>query len=927
MSTPDTRDPLAHTRQPGHFTALHRYAACSILALGVAGSAFAQTAAPATTTTTTTTTSATVAPSPAPADDTVSMGAFVVNGYASSLATSLQTKRMSEDNVEVISAEDVGLFPDTNLAESLSHLPGVSVDYLFGEGERVSIEGTDPNLNRVLLNGEPVSSADWYVLDNQSRQFNYLLLSPDVINQAQVFKTWEPRLLEGSLGATVDVTTRNPLELAPFVFTGNITDDYNDRSQKNEGSETAMLSWHNEAKTFGIMVGGEDLRDYVRRDGVESLAEPNNTSLGVGGPLPGQPPGPWVTAEVVNTAEFLQLRHHQGGNFAIDFKPTDRLTIELTGMYVKQTMNNVNFSYYIYPGDNWSGLPNITNPTVTNGVLNSYTINSAPLVIDAFNRAAQIITQEYDLKTKYHGDNFDLEANAGFTRATGGTQHQFFGEYFVFANANINEGKNSSSFAVTGVPGPDANAANLNSGADFSAAGEPSFDYGNIASNPEVDDERWAKVDIVVPLKGALKNIQAGMRFSDHKAGENGNVASVPGADEVVTPLSALGVSAPPSNYLSGLPDITSSMSQHVLLNSYGSVASFIGNLPEGNGQTLLQYFNSQPPAAGAVFTATPTFTIDERINAGYFESSFGDGPLNGNFGARFVDTTTTSASYNLSTPTPTLQTTQSEYTNFLPAVNLNYDLAQDQILRFAVSEVIARPDTSQEANYVELYDSTLGGVGGNADLKPYESTNFDFAYENYFAKNSYFSFDLFYKNISNYILNAANPEQWTDYSLTGHPTETYEITRPTNGGAATSEGATVSYQQQFVYGFGLTANYTLMHTSSSTGPLPFSSKNQVNISPFYENRWGSVRVTYAWRDDYESSSFNGQSSIYTAPYGRWDSTAQIIITKNFSIILSATNMTDETYHQYFLNKGAGSVLADEYKFGRGYSAAIHWNF
>jgi iron complex outermembrane receptor protein len=368
-------------------------------------------------------------------------------------------------------------------------------------------------------------------------------------------------------------------------------------------------------------------------------------------------------------------------------------------------------------------------------------------------------------------------------------------------------------------------------------------------------------------------------------------------------------------------------MSQHVLLNSYGSVASFIGIQPEGNGQTLLQYFNSTPPQDGAVFTATPTFTIDERINAGYFESSFGDGPLNGNFGARFVDTTTTSASYDLSATPPKLQTTQSTYTNFLPALNLNYDLANDQIVRFGVSEVIARPDTSQEANFVELYDSTLGGVGGNANLKPYESTNIDLAYENYFSKNSYFAVDLFYKDISNYILNAANPEQWTDYSLAGHPTETYEITRPTNGGAATSEGATVSYQQSFVYGFGLTANYTLMHTSSSSGPLPYSSKNMLNISPFYENKWGFVRVTYSWRDDYESSSFNGQSAIWTAPYGRFDASAQINVTKNLAIILAATNISDETYHQYFLNSGAGSVLADEYRFGRGYSAAIHWNF
>jgi iron complex outermembrane receptor protein len=897
---------------------------CSIIALGLAGAANAQTPA-ATTTTTTTTTAATTASGAA--DEPVALGAYVVNGYASSLATSLEAKRSSEDNIEVISAEDVGKFPDTNLAESLSHLPGVSVDYLFGEGERVSIEGTDPNLNRVLLNGEPVSSADWYVLDNQSRQFNYLLLSPDLVSQAEVYKTWEPKLLEGSLGATVIVETRNPLKMDPMVFTGTVTDDYNDRNKKNEGSVSAMFSWHNPSKTLGIMIGAEDNRDYLRRDGVESLSEQNNTNLGVAGPLPGQPAGPWVTAEVVNTAEFLQLRHHQGGNFDLEFAPTDRLTLSATGLYVKQTMNNVNYSYYIYPGDNWSGLPNITNATVTNGVLNSYTINSAPLVIDAFNRAAQIVTQEYDFKATYKADDFTLVTDAGGTRATGGTQHQFFGEYFVFANANIKEGKSSSSFQITGVPGADANASTLNSGADFSAAGEPSFDYGNIASNPEVDDEKWVQMDATIPLKGVLKALATGMRISDHKAGQTGLVESVPGADEVPTPLSAIGVSAAPSNYLSGLSDITSTMSQHVLANSYGGVANFIGGLPEGNGQTLLQYFDSKPPQDGSVFTSTPTFTIDERITAAYLEGSFSDGPLSGNFGARAVETTTTSASYNLSTPTPTLQSTQSTYDNILPAVNLSYDLAQDQVLRFGVSEVIARPNTAAEADWVSLYDSTLAGVGGNASLKADQSTNLDLAYENYFAKNSYFALNLFYKDISNYVVNAANQEQWTDYSLAGHPTETYEITRPENGGAATSEGATVSYQQALAYGFGVQANYTILHTSSASGPLPFSSKNQFNISPFYENKWGSIRLSYAWRDDYESSSFNGQSAIWTAPYGRWNANASINICKNVSLVLAITNISDATYSQYFKNSAASSVLADEYKEGRGYTAAVHWNF
>jgi iron complex outermembrane recepter protein len=873
-------------------------------------------------------------------ESTLKLENYNVNGYSKSLQESLNAKRASNDNIEVITSEDVGKYPDTNLAESLSHLPGVTTDYLFGEGERVSILGTDPNLNRVLLNGEPVSSSDWYVLDNQSRQFNYLLLSPDVINTATVYKSWEPKLLEGSVGGTVDVTTRNPLDLAPLLLSGTVKGDYNDRSDKKEASEDLMFSWHNDAKTVGVLLGGENYREYLRRDGVEALSEQTDKNLGVGGPVTGQPAGPWVTDEVVNTAIFEQLRQHQGGNIALDFKPNDQLTIEFTGLYVRQTMDNVNFSYYIYPGDNWSGLPTMTNANVSNGVLDKYTITSAPLVIDAFNRAAQIKTQDYDAKVNYKSDNFDLTANAGFTRATGGTQHQFFGEYFVFANANINEGISQATFANATVPSAgDTTGAGLTNGSDFNAPGQPGFDYGNIASNPEVDDERWIQMDLDIPMKGVMKHFLAGLRFSDHKAGQNGNVVSVPGIYEngPGTPnaptLAAIGVSNAPSNYLSGLP-VTSSMKNHPVLKSYGSVANFIGGLSAATlagghaGESLLQYFDTQPPSDAAVFTATPTFTIDERITAAYLEGTFADGPLSGNFGARFVETTTTSSSFNLSTPgSPTLMSTSNTYTNALPAVNLVYDIGHDQLVRFGVSEVIARPNTSAEANYVELFDSSLSGVGGNANLRPYESTNMDLGYEWYFTKDSTLEADLFYRDISNYILNQTNPEQWTDFSLPGNPTETYKITRPTNGGAATSQGISLSYQQALPMGFGVQANYTIMHTTSANGPLPFSSRDQINLSPYYENKWGVIRLVYSWRDDYKSQSFNGSQGIFTAPFAEFDANAEIYITKNISLELAATNLLDETYRQYFKNTGATNLFADSYKTGRTYEVSAHFKF
>ncbi len=890
---------------------------------------YAQTPAP---------TGATAATTPSPSDETVKLQTYVVNGFQQSLNTSLEVKRASADNLDVISAEDVGKFPDSNLAESLSHVPGVTVDYLFGEGERVSILGTDPNLNRVLLNGEPVSSADWYILDNQSRQFNYLLLSPDVINQAAVYRSWEPRLLEGSIGGTVDVTTRNPLDLDPIAFAGAVGDAYNDRSEKNEVSENAMFSWHNADKTFGFLIGGENNREYIRRDGVEALSEQTNNNFGVAGPLPGQPAGSWVTDEVVNSALFEQLRLHQGGNIALAFRPDEHFSIELNGFYVKQTMDNMNLSYYIYPGDNWSGLPNIANPVVSNGILKSYTINSAPLVIDAFNRAAQIKTQDYTAKVTYNSDDFKLTANAGYTRATGGTQHQFFAENFVFANANVSESGSQATFAVTGVPGFDPTAANLNSGADFATAGAGNF-YGNIASSPEVDDERWGQLDFDLPTSGIMTHFLAGIRFSDHNAGQNGNVVSVPNAGSVSTNLGTIGATAAPSNYLSGLPGITPSMAKHIVLDGYGSVAGFVGNLSAAGltgalpGETLLNYFNRQPAGDAAVFTSTPTFTIDERITALYVEGEFRYQNLSGNIGVRGVETTTTSSSFNLSTPTPTPISTKNTYQNPLPAMNLRYDLPDDQLIRFSAAKVIARPNTSAEANYVELFDSTLAGIGGNTNLHPYSSINLDADYEWYFTKDSAVEVDLFYKDIRNYILNAAKPELWTDFTLAGHPLETYEITRPTNAGKARARGASVSYQQAIYGGFGVTVNYTRMDTdtSNNNGPLPFASKDQVNLSPYFENKLWNVpvllRLTYSWRDDYKSQSFNSTTSVFTAPYAEFDGNAEIHITKNISLLLAAKNLLDETYRQYFKNPTGSHLFYDEYKTGTTYTATVHWDF
>ncbi len=109
----------------------------------------------------------------------------------------------------------MGKFPDRNVAESQSHLPGISVDRNFGEGDKVSILGTDPALNRLLLNSQTLASTNWTSDPNNpdSRSFDYSLLTSEIIGNAQVYKTPQANIDEGSIGGTVVVNTRRPLDL------------------------------------------------------------------------------------------------------------------------------------------------------------------------------------------------------------------------------------------------------------------------------------------------------------------------------------------------------------------------------------------------------------------------------------------------------------------------------------------------------------------------------------------------------------------------------------------------------------------------------------------------------------------------------------------------------------------------------------------
>jgi len=323
----------------------------------------------------------------------------------------------------------VGKFPDRNVAESLSHIPGVSIDRRFGEGEKVAILGTDPALNRMLLDGHALASADWGGNDNDpsSRTFNYSLLAPELVDRLEVYKSPEPRIEEGSLGGTVIVRTRRPLDLAPNSVFASGGYSYNDRSDKGNVRASGLYSWHNQADNFGILVAATYDRQSLTRAGVEFFGYDNVAPTAPGtacpysspfvncsnGALSLKSPNATITGGTIadlykavspfgiNYAYFQQTRERASVSGTMQYRPADNLTLTLNGLHIDGNYNNYSQSMYTIPGA-WTGNV-LQSANISNGVVNSASFGAAT------NQSSQLDTLVR--KTKLKTDNLNFFAD------------------------------------------------------------------------------------------------------------------------------------------------------------------------------------------------------------------------------------------------------------------------------------------------------------------------------------------------------------------------------------------------------------------------------------------------------------------------------------------------------------------------------------
>jgi iron complex outermembrane receptor protein len=828
----------------------------------------------------------------------------VVTGIRASLLQSIESKRKADAIVDVVTAEDVGKFPSTNVAEALTIVPGVTVDRAFGQGEKVSILGTDPALNRTLLNGQTVASADWFILDSPGRTFNYALLAPQIVGKVDVYKSPEARIDEGSIGGTVIVNTRKPLDLKSGTIAGAVSYLYTDRSKKGDLQGSLLASWKNADSTFGASFSVQRAEDQLRRDGVETYGTIAANQWAGGNPdnpVDSRTKGCVGSCASTLTANlnarspnafgasyFEQGRTRTTYTTSLQYKPNDQLSLEFNWLKIDADYDNTNQSMYAFQGNTWNSLGALTGLTVNNGVVSKASFSNALSVLDVQYREASLKSDTFHLKGGYKGDGWDLNGEVGKSSADGGTKRQVFLEFLNWASYTVD---------ISGAPkSPGSLTYTTNVMGNPSAfATDPGWS-GNLVSKPTSDEEKYAQFDFGKDFDGVIQRVQVGYKRREHQTGQQYAGIAITG---VAAPASSFNPSTVPSNYLKGFDGVGTQMQSRFRIDGE-SMVSYVQS-----GKWLAAGATMPKPSifAAAEFTAG-NWNIQEDIDALYAQANFKADNVRGNFGVRYVKTSVDSAGYVCNPGAAcnkaadwSWKSTKKSYDNVLPSVNIIVDAREDLVLRFAAAQVIARPNYSDMTNYFWLSDGILTGGGGNPALEPYKSSNFNASAEWYFQPQAILSAEVFYKDISNYILQRTQPEAYFNQSQ-GKVT-TYQISRPFNAGSAEVKGLALAYQQTFGMGFGLLANYTYADASGQSGaPLPYSSKNQVNVSPFYENGPFSARATFTWRSKYFTGVDRGDDMFVKASK-TLDATVGYAVTKNITMSLSGQNLLDSEYYAY----------------------------
>lgn len=791
-------------------------------------------------------------------------------------ARALNQQKNNSNITNVISSDQVGRFPDSNVGDALKRVPGITMQNDQGEARNIIIRGLAPSLNSVTLNGDRIPSAEG---DNRNVQMD--LIPSDMISTIQVNKTLTPDMDADAIGGSVNLVTRatpNGERISATLAGG-----YSPIRQKPIYTAAFVYGNRFMNNKLGVVASGSYNDNDFGSDNIEAT---------------------WVQDDFGNTyVEQQAIRYYnvqrirRSVSLAADFKFNENNTIYANAIYNwrDDRENRYALTYDdmepIYNGETIAGFTGKVKRENKGGIDSDR---------GKSRRLEEQKVQNYSLRGEHLlSPKVDMDWSVNYATAS---EYKPNERYIEFEQEDLEMTQNLNDYRKPLV---------TTTGEDLS-----SFALSELTQSTDDTDESelGAKVNFRFPLsviEGQKGRLRTGLRARIKDKQRNNSFYSYePTAGDLT-------LADVPNVYYSGK---NFNPGEKYVPGNFAT-ATYLGGLDLNNAS--LYDKEADPSEYLAV-----NYKAKENIYAGYvrWDQDFND-KLSMIVGAR-VETTHIDYTGNRVLDEEELEgviENTNTYTNVLPSLSFKYNSTQDFILRTAFTTSLARPDYYALAPYINNIASDTEIIAGNPNLKATYAYNFDLMAENYFKSVGLVSGGFFYKNLKDFIYTYSNNQYSaadfaTDFPGQSNPVpagEQWTLVQQRNGDNVDVYGFEVAFQRQldflpgFMKYFGIYANYTYTDSKAKgiadedgnerkDVSLPRTAPHMFNGSLSWEHGRFSGRTSVNFTSDYldELGSDEFNDSYYDKQLFL-DINASLKVTKNLRIFAEAKNLTNQPLRYY----------------------------
>lgn len=901
-----------------------------------------------------------------------------VRGVRSSIKESLFRKQKAIGVVDAIVAEDIGKFPDQNIAEALQRMTGIAITREAGEGKGVVVRGLGGDYNVTSINGRRMAS------EHSSRSFNYDVIASEMIGAAEVFKSPQSKTMEGGIGSVIDVQTRRPLDLAGFTLSGSVKGVYEERTNDTNPTLSFLVSDKFLNDSFGALLTAVYSQRTQRVDSYEGHGWYDETDDNAKNYL--------ITKDVNRNGEFdkdidqqyqstlpayirysnwQDTRERLGASFALQWLPRSNLDITLDGIYSRYQTNGKQFKISFVTFDEpWTpSIPALGDLQFNNeGKVESLElVNGAMAELLNVSAPRDTDTWQVGLNGKWIATEnltFDLDISGSQALAKNGGDNRFIVARGFVDSILINKTKGNRLPDVTMTP-------ELSESQPFGA--HYSYNYGNDIKD-SIHEVRLTGE--FLPHWDIIKNIEFGLHYGKQtktrKSHESKNASQFSNGGAYFKDSDYASFDDSSVETIGGLKlfRLPGDVLVPVVFDNFldGEAGKHPGGWPSFDYDKLYSFYESINAQAAeeqikAHLQPKKSYELGEDTFAGFIQTNLNDEvwdlPYNLNLGVRVIRTEVSSDGYSLNLDSVKIEDVEEKeddgsismvpkfvdkeetyydilshegsYTDILPSMNFKLNITDKVIYRFSAAKVITRPNISNLApySYVNLDQNKYNA--SNPSLEPLRAKQFDTTLEWYFSDYGHLSSALYIKDIQSFFIDGTIGTVDIDgrtFEYIGKKQDQY---------GASIKGVEIAYMQSFdeilpepFDGLGIQLNYTYVDSSfddPEKSHLPFNgmSKNSYNAVIYYEKDNYQARIAYNWRSKYlRHPTISKSKALWQADYGQLDFSASYNISDKFRADFSINNLTDEAHWGYVENESQVYSLA---RYGRMFTFGINGSF